>query len=92
MNEHLNTNIYTNLGKQEDLEGMVYIETYGCQMNFSDSEVVASILQANGYGITNNMDDADIILVNTCSIRENAENRIWGRLDIFSILANRTRV
>ncbi len=85
MNEHLNTNIYTNLGKQEDLEGMVYIETYGCQMNFSDSEVVASILQANGYGITNNMDDADIILVNTCSIRENAENRIWGRLDIFRL-------
>lgn len=85
MNEHLNTNIYTNLDKQEDSEGLVYIETYGCQMNFSDSEVVASILQANGYGITDNIDEADIILVNTCSIRENAENRIWGRLDIFRL-------
>ena len=85
MNEHLNTNIYTHLDKQEDSEGLVYIETYGCQMNFSDSEVVASILQANGYGITDNIDEADIILVNTCSIRENAENRIWGRLDIFRL-------
>lgn len=85
MNEHLNTNIYTNLGKPENSEGLVYIETYGCQMNLSDSEVVASILQANGYGITNSIDEADIILVNTCSIRENAENRIWGRLDIFRL-------
>lgn len=85
MNEHLNTNIYASLGKQENSEGLVYIETYGCQMNLSDSEVVASILQANGYGITNSIDEADIILVNTCSIRENAENRIWGRLDIFRL-------
>ncbi|MDD2279752.1 MAG: tRNA (N6-isopentenyl adenosine(37)-C2)-methylthiotransferase MiaB [Bacteroidales bacterium] len=85
MSTLLNTNIYTNLGRRENSEGLVYIETYGCQMNINDSEVVASILQANGYDITNSIDDADVILVNTCSIRENAENRIWGRLDIFRL-------
>ncbi|MDY0200066.1 MAG: tRNA (N6-isopentenyl adenosine(37)-C2)-methylthiotransferase MiaB [Bacteroidales bacterium] len=65
--------------------GKFYIETYGCQMNFNDSEVVASILTANGYTNTSSIDEADIILVNTCSIRENAETRIWGRLDIFRL-------
>ncbi len=59
----------------------VYIETYGCQMNSSDSEVVASIMQANGYSITENLNEADVILINTCSIRDNAEIRIWGRLE-----------
>jgi tRNA-2-methylthio-N6-dimethylallyladenosine synthase len=63
--------------------GMVYIETYGCQMNVNDSEVVASILEANGYAITSNLEDSDVILINTCSIRENAETRVWGRLDVF---------
>jgi len=61
----------------------VYIETYGCQMNVNDSEVVASILIAHGYAITSNMSDADVILINTCSIRENAETRVYGRLDVF---------
>lgn len=64
----------------------VYIETYGCQMNVNDSEVVASILTANGFAITSNINDADVILINTCSIRENAETRVFGRLDIFSKL------
>ncbi|MBR6345840.1 MAG: tRNA (N6-isopentenyl adenosine(37)-C2)-methylthiotransferase MiaB [Bacteroidales bacterium] len=59
----------------------VYIETYGCQMNVSDSEVVLSILQDAGYDRTLEMDGADLILVNTCSIRDNAEQRIWGRLE-----------
>jgi tRNA-2-methylthio-N6-dimethylallyladenosine synthase len=63
--------------------GRVYIETYGCQMNLNDSEVVASILTSNGYIISNEMESADVILVNTCSIRENAETRVWGRLDVF---------
>ena len=62
----------------------VYIETYGCQMNVNDSEVVASILTANGYAITSNINDTDVILINTCSIRENAETRVFGRLDVFS--------
>ncbi len=62
----------------------VFIETYGCQMNVSDSEVIASILHSNGYAITNIIDAADIILINTCSIRENAENRVLKRLELFN--------
>ncbi len=58
----------------------VYIETYGCQMNVADSEVVASILTSEGYVMTSEPDDAGIILINTCSIRDNAEQKIWGRL------------
>lgn len=61
----------------------LYIETYGCQMNTADSEVVASILREHGYEQTQHMDKADLILVNTCSIRENAEQRVWGRLNVF---------
>ncbi|MGB8490085.1 MAG: tRNA (N6-isopentenyl adenosine(37)-C2)-methylthiotransferase MiaB [Bacteroidales bacterium] len=58
----------------------VYIETYGCQMNVADSEVVASILRTDGFEHTHNITEADLILLNTCSIRENAEDRIWERL------------
>ena len=60
-----------------------YIETYGCQMNVADSEVVASVLSDAGYRPAPGIKEADLILVNTCSIRENAEQRIWGRLDLF---------
>lgn len=60
-----------------------YIESYGCQMNFSDSEIVASILHAEGFGLTNNYEDADLILLNTCAIRENAEQRVRNRLKEF---------
>jgi tRNA-2-methylthio-N6-dimethylallyladenosine synthase len=61
----------------------LYIETYGCQMNVADSEVVASVLKEKGYTITEDINEAAVILVNTCSIRENAEQRVWGRLDVF---------
>jgi len=64
----------------------VYIETYGCQMNVADSEVVVSILSEAGYEPTENIKDAVLILINTCSIRENAEQRIWGRLKAISHL------
>ncbi len=67
------------MGKSQNL----YIETYGCQMNVADSEVVASVLKEKGYEVTEDINEADIILVNTCSIRENAEQRVWGRLDVF---------
>jgi tRNA-2-methylthio-N6-dimethylallyladenosine synthase len=60
-----------------------YIESYGCAMNFSDSEVVASILNANGFGATSNFEEADLVLVNTCSIREKAEQTIRKRLTEF---------
>jgi tRNA-2-methylthio-N6-dimethylallyladenosine synthase len=62
----------------------VYIETYGCQMNMADSEVVGGILQNEGYSFTREVNKADIILVNTCAIRDNAEVRIYGRLGLFS--------
>ncbi len=63
----------------------VYIETYGCQMNVNDSEVILSILQEAGYVLTEDMDEASLILANTCSIRDNAEQRIWGRIDQFRL-------
>lgn len=61
----------------------VYIETYGCQMNVNDSEVVLAILQKAGYERCHEMDRADLILINTCSVRDNAEQRVLGRLDVF---------
>ena len=63
----------------------VYIETYGCQMNVNDSEVILSILQDAGYVLTESIEEADVILANTCSIRDNAEQRIWGRIDQFKL-------
>ncbi|MBR6980270.1 MAG: tRNA (N6-isopentenyl adenosine(37)-C2)-methylthiotransferase MiaB [Prevotella sp.] len=60
----------------------LYIETYGCQMNVADSEVVASVMQMAGYETTDNADDADAIFLNTCSVRENAENKIFRRLEV----------
>ena len=69
----------------------VFIETYGCQMNVNDSEVVLSILQQSGYSLCNSIKEADLILINTCSIRDNAETRIWGRLDIFRLEKNRRK-
>ncbi len=60
-----------------------YIESYGCQMNFSDSEIVASILAEEGFGATRDMEEADLILVNTCSIREKAEETVRKRLRLF---------
>lgn len=61
----------------------LYVESYGCQMNFSDSEVVASIMTNEGYTTTRNIDEADVVLINTCSIRENAETRVRNRLTEF---------
>ena len=61
----------------------MFIESYGCQMNFSDSEIVASILSEAGYKTTSHLNDADLILVNTCSIREKAEQTVRNRLEAF---------
>src|SRR5689334_20234402 len=63
-----------------------YIESYGCQMNFSDSEIVASILNENGFGATRNFEEADLILINTCSIREKAEQTVRKRLSDFKVV------
>lgn len=61
----------------------LYVESYGCAMNFADSEVVASILTKEGYSTTSNVDEADVVLINTCSIRENAEDKVRHRLTNF---------
>ncbi|MDR0385494.1 MAG: tRNA (N6-isopentenyl adenosine(37)-C2)-methylthiotransferase MiaB [Prevotellaceae bacterium] len=61
----------------------LYIETYGCQMNVNDSEVVVAIMQKAGYSVTGNIGEANLILINTCSVRDNAEQRVWGRLEYF---------
>ena len=66
-----------------------YIETYGCQMNVADSEVVAAILTAAGFEHTTDKNEADVILVNTCSVRENAEQRVRGRVQGFSEIRKR---
>ena len=63
----------------------VYIETYGCQMNVNDTEVVFSILKRAGYERTGSISDADVIFANTCSVRDNAEQRIWGRIEQFNL-------
>ena len=62
----------------------LYIESYGCQMNFSDSEIVASILHKEGFNTTDKLHEADLILINTCSVREKAEQTIRKRLEQFN--------
>ena len=58
----------------------VYIETYGCQMNLSDSELMTGVLTRSGHKIANQIEEADVILLNTCAIRENAETKVINRL------------
>lgn len=62
----------------------LYIETYGCQMNVGDSEIIFSLMADAGYQRTEDISEADVILANTCSVRDNAEQRIWGRIDLFA--------
>ena len=73
-----------NQGDQAPTKKHFYIESYGCAMNFSDSEIVARVLADTGYGSTRDMDKADLILINTCSIREKAEYNVRQRLSIFN--------
>lgn len=69
----------------------LFIETYGCQMNVADSEVVNAIMQGDGYTLTDDIQKADAIFVNTCSIRDNAEQRVFGRLSYFQSLKKKNR-
>ena len=73
------------------LNKKLLIETYGCQMNVADSEVFASVMQMSGYEVTEDINEANLILVNTCSIRENAEQKIFSRLDYFASLRRKGR-
>ena len=67
-------------------EKNLYLESYGCQMNFSDSEIVASVMADMGYGVTDELERADVVMINTCSIRENAEQKVRARLQHFRSL------
>ena len=69
----------------------LFIETYGCQMNVADSEVVASIMQMDGFETTENMQEADVIFVNTCSVRDNAEQKVLSRLQFFQFLKKKNK-
>ncbi|MEC8133307.1 MAG: tRNA (N6-isopentenyl adenosine(37)-C2)-methylthiotransferase MiaB, partial [Bacteroidota bacterium] len=69
--------------KRENIKKL-FIESYGCQMNFSDSEIVASILHKEGYKTTVKLEDADLVLVNTCSIRDKAEQTVRKRLQKYN--------
>ena len=81
------TKVLQGIGDQVNTNNKkVYIESYGCQMNFSDSEIVASILSKEGYATTKFPEDADLVLINTCSIREKAELTIRKRLEKFNAL------
>ncbi|MGB0978295.1 MAG: tRNA (N6-isopentenyl adenosine(37)-C2)-methylthiotransferase MiaB [Croceimicrobium sp.] len=73
-------------GDDERGDRKLYIESYGCQMNFSDSEIVASILAKEGFGTTKNVEEADLVLLNTCSIRDKAEQTVRKRLSSFNKL------
>ncbi len=77
--------------KDKPFDKHFYIESYGCSMNFSDSEIVASILSENGYGVTNDYFEADLILLNTCSIREKAEDTIRNRIKVFKKAKRKNR-
>lgn len=69
----------------------LYIETYGCQMNVADSEVIASVMKMADYDYTDSIDEADAVLLNTCSVRENAENKIYNRLEALHAMQKRGR-
>ncbi len=76
----------TLIGKEEKGTKKLYLESYGCAMNFADSEVVASILKKEGYSTTRNFEEADVIFMNTCSIRDKAEQTVRNRLYLFKKL------
>jgi len=71
---------------QNDSKKKLYIESYGCQMNFADSEIVASVMLENGFSSTKDLNEADLVLVNTCAIRDNAEQKVRHHLDHFNTL------
>ena len=69
----------------------LFVETYGCQMNVGDTEIVVSVMQREGYVYTERIDEADVILINTCSIRDNAEQKILNRLEFFHSLKKKKK-
>ena len=72
----------TDLKSATETGKKLFIETYGCQMNVADSEIIASIMNMAGYDICDRVEEADAVFVNTCSVRENAENKIYNYIEI----------
>lgn len=72
---------YLHIAREENKNKQYFIETHGCQMNVADTEIVETILESAGYAKTEEMSAADVVLVNTCAIRENAEKKIWNKLE-----------
>ena len=70
----------------------LFIETYGCQMNVADSEVIASVMQMAGYSVAETLEEADAVFMNTCSIRDNAEQKILNRLEFFHSMILQVKV
>lgn len=85
------TNVVSADSKSALNDKKLFIETYGCQMNVADSEVVASIMQMDGFGLTEKITDADAIFVNTCSVRDNAEQKIIQRLKYYQSLKRKKK-
>ncbi|HHT22151.1 MAG TPA: tRNA (N6-isopentenyl adenosine(37)-C2)-methylthiotransferase MiaB [Bacteroidales bacterium] len=86
-----NKSVATPDSKSELSDKKLYIETYGCQMNVADSEVVASVMKMSGYELTDNEQEADAIFINTCSVRDNAEQRVYNRLSNFPALKRKNK-
>lgn len=87
-----NTGVLSNVkDSASKAQKQFYIESYGCQMNFSDSEIVASILNQEGYELTEKLENANLVLVNTCSIREKAEQTVRKRLELFNGLKRKNK-
>ncbi len=79
------------MNEQNQFDKKLFIETYGCQMNVADSEVVASVMQMAGYELTEELEEADAVFLNTCSIRDNAEQKIFSRLEYFASLRKKRK-
>ena len=88
MNENLEADFKSATNGEEK---KLLIETYGCQMNVADSEVIASVMKMAGYEVTDSLDEADAVFLNTCSIRDNAEQKILGRLEFFQSVRMKRR-
>lgn len=89
MNEKTGTDFKSATANEEK---KLFIETYGCQMNVADSEVVASVMKMAGYDLTDSLDNADAVFLNTCSVRENAEHKIYNRLEALHALQKKRKL
>lgn len=91
LNNNRDSNRDTSRDSSRDSKRSFYIETYGCQMNFADSEIVHSVLSDHGLYAVDTPENASVVLINTCAIRDNAEQKVWNRLNYFRALKRKRR-